>query len=177
MPTRYHISDLHLGHKLMARLRKRRDGTSFNSTEEHDDYLIACINEVVNPTDTLCVQGDISFGNTLHKLNEINGSKVLIMGNHDEKSYKKYGEYFAKIHGAKKDRKKNVVFTHYPVHPSCLHGGLVNVHGHTHSRDITEPGYVNVSVEALDYAPISADELLLLVEKERILLADSKELV
>jgi calcineurin-like phosphoesterase family protein len=56
-----------------------------------------------------------------------------------------------------------LIFTHVPVHPSCLSGHyLGNVHGHLHCHLILDNGqvdrkYYNACVERNDFTPVPLD--------------------
>jgi calcineurin-like phosphoesterase family protein len=49
----------------------------------------------------------------------------------------------------------NIIFSHEPVKSEYL-----NIHGHTHSKNCEEPNCINVSVEAINYSPITLEECL-----------------
>lgn len=81
----YFTSDLHFGHAKAIRYCKR----PFASLEEMDRSLIDNWNSVVSKEDTVYVVGDFSFYNkakTKAIVEQLNGTKVLILGNHDNHS-------------------------------------------------------------------------------------------
>ena len=53
-----------------------------------------------------------------------------------------------------------MMLTHIPIHPGQLNRFDANIHGHIHDRKIDDKRYVNVSVEQINYTPISLDEVL-----------------
>lgn len=156
---RWIISDMHFGHKNIINLEKR----PFYSLEEMDEAIINNWNSTVDKLETVYVLGDVSFYNmekTKEIINKLNGYKILIMGNHD------------------KERTRNwwldIGFDEVINYPIILDGFYilshetqylpeesvyVNIHGHTHSKSINKYFYVNVSVENIDYKPISFDEI------------------
>lgn len=76
----FFTSDTHFGHDFVARLR------GFNSTDEHDSFLISRWNSVVTPADTVYHLGDFSLFNPSRLapyVSALNGNIVLIAGNHD----------------------------------------------------------------------------------------------
>ena len=79
-------SDLHFGHRNIIRLGK---GRPFDNINEHDEALIENWNSVVKPGDSVYVLGDFSIETTIDTiekpLRRLNGSKHLILGNHDRK--------------------------------------------------------------------------------------------
>ena len=73
-------ADLHLGHDPVARLR------GFDTTEEHDAFILEGLRSTVRKQDILWVLGDYSVGDhglARAMLNTIPGRKNLIPGNHD----------------------------------------------------------------------------------------------
>lgn len=57
-----------------------------------------------------------------------------------------------------------LILSHVPVHPDSIERFGCNVHGHLHFRrvmkdDKIDSRYFNVSVECIDFAPISLEEL------------------
>lgn len=98
MNTTYFTSDLHFGHARIIELC----GRPFASADEMDRALIARWNDVVTPDDTVWVLGDYALGNrqrALSYLAELNGRKMLVIGNHDacdllsSGGWKKVSEY------------------------------------------------------------------------------------
>ena len=89
-------------------------------------------------------------------MEKLNGTKVLIRGNHDIFRLRDYQPYFKDIRGSHK--LDNFVLTHIPVHPYCLPRWCEgNIHGHLHSNTLNDPMYFNVSVErSLVIIPITA---------------------
>jgi calcineurin-like phosphoesterase family protein len=130
------------------------------------DVLIERWNSVIRPGDTVYHLGDFCFGKeSLAIAQFLNGKKRLVLGNHDVYPVAEYLKYFDKVYGALFWKK--CLLTHIPVHPSSLGvRTLINIHGHTHSRDVmTESGYVdyryfNVSVDRNFLTPIHADVIL-----------------
>jgi len=84
--TTFLTSDLHFGHRNIIRIGK---GRPFDSIQEHDEALIENWNSVVKPGDIVYVLGDFSIETTIDEirkpLSRLQGSKHLILGNHDRK--------------------------------------------------------------------------------------------
>jgi|YelNatPaOPRAMG01_1025707.scaffolds.fasta_scaffold50800_1 calcineurin-like phosphoesterase family protein len=75
-------SDLHFNHKNIIEYSNR----PFNSVEEMNETLINNWNSVVSMDDIVYIDGDLAFGSKgkiREILNRLNGSKILIKGNHD----------------------------------------------------------------------------------------------
>jgi len=155
------IADTHFGHRNILTFTDKEGklirGAIFKTIEEHDETLIANWNELVGPQDHVYHLGDVVINKkSLEIVKRLNGHKRLVFGNHDIFDYKKYIEAgFEKVYGVRVFPKHNYIFTHIPLHPSCLASrGWINVHGHTHSNIINEPGYMCVSVEQTNYRPL-----------------------
>lgn len=160
-------SDHHLSHKNVITFL-RPDGTKlrdFSSIEEHDEFIITQHNSVVKACDKVYFLGDVTFSNKyLPLLNRMNGTKVLIKGNHDVLKVSQYMEYFKDIRATHNlDR---MVLSHVPVHSACLDRWKANIHGHLHDRQVLladgtrDTKYFSVCMEQLDnYTPISLEEV------------------
>ena len=127
--------------------------------EEHDANLIKRINERVKPGDTLYILGDFCLGHPAYAkkcLQALNGTKILVRGNHDRNSYGQMLNWgFASVCESieLKVCKQKILLHHYPYRWPfwkrlwCqMHRGMKNdfhkrpvnrgqwlVHGHTHS--------------------------------------------
>ena len=156
----YTIGDLHLGHEACATRR------GFSSIQEHDAYIIEMINATVNPTDSLILVGDVLITSVgLPALYKIHcRHQILVPGNHDGERCKIPTDHFTHVTGAYARRlpgsRTSAVFTHIPIHPSCLDRWDMNIHGHLHDESIIDPRYVCVSCEQLKYKPIALEDIL-----------------
>lgn len=115
MITRF-IADLHFGHRNVISF----DNRPFSSIEEMDKYIISKWNSVVQPEDTTYILGDISYhyeSRTMEILNELQGTKILIKGNHDRNWnwHKRFYEVYPSYHEIKLDN-NFIVLSHYPIH-------------------------------------------------------------
>lgn len=158
------ISDTHFSHEGICHFI-RSDGVTkvrpWNTSTEMDEALIENWNKVVRPTDKIYHLGDLGFNrNKLDLiLPRLNGDKVLIKGNHDNFKLNLYSRYFRDIRASYQfDR---CILTHIPIHPSSKARWKANVHGHLHDNKILpeDNWYVNVSVEQINFTPISWEEL------------------
>lgn len=108
--------------------------------------------------------GDVTLDkNDFTILKRLTGEIRLIPGNHDtdhkirgylENGAKKImGNYENKLHG--------LIASHIPLHESQIeHRFGKNIHGHVHRHSLKDPRYLNVSCEAINYTPISLEEVL-----------------
>jgi len=174
--TIWFISDTHFNHKNILNFKKE-DGScvreGFSSVEEMNQCMVDNWNESVKDQDIIYHLGDVCFGGkakTEAILSKLNGRKRLIMGNHDCLDVRFYRNYFQKIMSWRTFDKdvtgcdKTFVACHYPLHKSSFEkrdrGIRFCVHGHTHTQNVDENGYINVCVEQTGYKPVAMDELL-----------------
>lgn len=171
MPKIYVIGDTHFGHKLIADFR------GFDSIEEHDEAMIDNWNSVARKRDTVWHLGDVAFGQKgLKCLDNCNGVKKLVMGNHDKLTTRAYLRYFNKIYGTVKF--KNVVMSHVPIHPNELcYRWEFNCHGHIHHKErlIDDPRYMCVNADIIGLKPILFDEVVERMKRLRVLRESLKE--
>ena len=160
----FFIGDTHFGHKNIIKFL-REDGTKvrpFDSVKEMDDHIISKRNKTVSNNDTVYHLGDVVMNrNFLPILNELNGNKILILGNHDKFKMSEYLLYFNKIYSSHKLYR--YILTHIPIHPFSINN-MFNIHGHIHEKRVMlnseiDPKYICVSVENINYTPISIDDI------------------
>lgn len=83
----YITSDLHLGHRAIINYCPPTRG-HFTDVDQMNETIVSNINSVVTEEDTLYILGDIAFmppARACEFLKRINGSKVIVWGNHDHK--------------------------------------------------------------------------------------------
>ena len=154
MSNIYVFSDPHFHHRNMAIRR------GFTDEIEMNDYIVKMYNSVVNKRDTCIILGDITMEKANYDiLNSLNGTKHVVLGNHDEGQHTKVlQQYVNKICGML--NYKGFILTHCPVHPSQLEFRYSkNIHGHVHTDSLDDPRYVNVSAEVINYTPVLLNSL------------------
>ena len=164
MSDTYVISDTHFGHVNMYTFL-RPDGSPVRpfTMPDCDTLMVANWQKTIRPSDIVYFLGDWTLNtpdqqhlNTLGRL--LPGHKILVPGNHDHLHRWDYLEAgFSQIHGSY--QYKGIWLTHMPLHPQSL-GARVNIHGHTHERNIHDTRYVNVSVEQINYTPQPIDLMI-----------------
>jgi len=159
MSTIFFIADTHFGHANILNFLND-DGKhvrDFISVEEMDEAMVDNWNRVVKPQDKVYHLGDVAMKRyALQTVARLNGHLKLVRGNHDIYDTEEYLEYFDDIYGCRVlDR---ILFTHIPIHPGNMGKFKLNVHGHIHERTLEYP-YLNVSVERINYTPVSLDEI------------------
>jgi calcineurin-like phosphoesterase family protein len=164
-------ADPHFGHKNLAEVFTLEDRVTparpFTSVEEMDETLVDRWNAVVRQTDKVYLLGDVAMGRpAIATLARLNGTKVLVRGNHDTHRLKDYAPYVKDVRAC--HVLSGLLLTHIPVHPATLRRFGVNVHGHEHHNLVREDGsiarvsdvpedlrYLNVSVEQTNYTPVA----------------------
>lgn len=185
---RYWTSDTHFGHKRIIELCNR----PFADTSEMDEIMIANWNSVVGPSDTVMHLGDAVMGNLeagMLKMKRLNGSIVLVPGNHDRvfsgtvKKYKQekflplYKEVFEEIMPESNVMRVGphlVNVSHFP-YDGDSHGenrwmdkrmqddGKVIVHGHVHEEFVTRGRQLNVGVDVWEFMPVHEDQVVTII--------------
>ena len=161
------ISDTHFGHSNILTFKDKEGGPvrSFSCVEEMNDTIIQKWNSVVKQGDKVYHLGDVFFGpKEDFKLlwPRLNGSKRLVVGNHDDIKFLSSGGFFKKISMWRVFTEFGIILSHTPQHQSALTGrrqGLINVHGHIHEKESPEGPYKCVCVEHTEYYPVNLEDL------------------
>lgn len=186
MPNTFFISDTHFGHKNIITFKTgdNKPLRDFASVEEMDECMVTRWNSVVKSQDTIYHLGDVVINRkALPILDRLNGRKVLIKGNHDIFKLKDYVKYFDDIRAYKVMTEDGIICSHIPIHPESLSRWKLNLHGHLHSNmikkttsyydmeahmvkwhEIPDYRYMCISVEQINYTPISLDEIRLIIK-------------
>lgn len=167
-------SDLHLGHNGISNYRPM-----FSSDEEHNEVIFDNIATNVNRTDSLILTGDVAFDvYWATRLSNIScAKKTLLLGNHDTEHldvFHQLVQTFDVVHSLW--TKRNVYFSHFPIHPNQFRGRIANIHGHLHDKVVTtteketfqdpigdytidvevvDPRYINACVDQWEFKPIT----------------------
>lgn len=170
MSNVFYCGDTHFGHKNIINFTDRITGKRirpFSSVQEHDQILIDNWNRVVKPTDKVFLMGDVAIPRKgLEVVARLNGRKHLVQGNHDIFPTNDYIKYFYRISSTVVNHQDRFIVTHIPIHPSQLGRFKCNVHGHLHSEVIDDPRYINLSLEHINFTPISHEDLLKLIKEK-----------
>ena len=150
MSTIYVCADLHFGHTKVALAR------GFPNAATHNAVLRDAWMRTVTKRDVVYVLGDVFNQDWLQ---DLPGTKKLVLGNHDQRPMSVYSKVFSKIYGSYEF--DGCLLTHIPVHPSQFGRYRLNVHGHTHGHSLADLRYVPVSMEVCPhYAPLPLRELI-----------------
>ena len=161
------IADTHFGHENILKYEDRYTKLGVTSLDEHDNKLIERWNSKVDKDDLVIILGDFSFKkakDTEILLNQLNGDKVLIRGNHDifledkrfnEKLFKGIYDY-AEV----KYKGQEIALMHYPIqsfkHMDREMKPSVLLFGHIHSFKEPIPKHsFNAGVDVNDFYPVN----------------------
>jgi len=147
------ISDTHFYHTNVIKY----SGRPFETTEQMNRVMINNWNRMVKKQDYIYHLGDFGFS-TAENLREIvsklNGVKILVKGNHDRGSFKKYLDLgFDAVYANSVLLNDRYLLSHRPIE---LEEGsqFFNIHGHIHQHNLDSNLHFNASVEQIEYTPI-----------------------
>ena len=136
----YITSDLHFGHKNIMKFCSVSRARYDNDVQYMNETMIQEWNEVVGIEDLVYILGDVAFmsgSDAARIVNRLNGTKILIEGNHDRKvlldssfrnSFSEVHKYLDVIYNGTK-----VIMFHYPIAEwDQMHKGSVHFYGHCH---------------------------------------------
>lgn len=182
---KFYIADWHYGHANCIHF----DNRPFKSMEHMNAELIRRWNEKVAPKDVVYILGDMFWckaTEAIEILKQLNGTKILIKGNHDRVHDAAFAKCFAKIvdYEEIQDGEDNIVLSHYPI--PCFKNhfyGWLHFYGHVHisfehnmmlhNRYLFEELYtkpckmynIGAMLPYMDYTPRTKEEILAEGEK------------
>ena len=169
MSNIFFASDHHFHHKNILSFKDAEGNPLrvFDDVDHMNEHMVNSHNSVVKPKDKVYFLGDVSMSRNakgLEILGRMNGEKVLVKGNHDLCTPAQYLQHFKDVRGS--HQFDGMILTHIPIHPESLARWGLNVHGHLHSNvvkltvsQIPDPRYFNVSMERINFTPISLEEV------------------
>jgi calcineurin-like phosphoesterase family protein len=152
------IADCHFGAQDVIRVFKR----PFKTVREMDRVMEENWNRAVGQNDTVISVGDFTYDPKDRKrlLNELNGNKILIRGNHDCGGPEAGSDHLVLAY-----RDQMLYLVHNPDHvPGDWKGWTI--HGHHHGRMPDYPFIdgryrtINVACELINYTPVDLDRVL-----------------
>lgn len=163
--TRYFWSDPHFFHANILRYCDR----PFKDINEQESVLIKNYNSVVKPEDVCYWLGDAGFFRQPDQLGRIlgrlNGTKILILGNHDEfPAFTYVNQGFISVHTSLVLHDLGWVLNHDPAVHCCMSPDMKLIHGHIHTlfkHVKSTPGVdcVNVGVDMWNFTPVSEAQI------------------
>ncbi len=177
---RYFTSDTHFGHANIIKYCNR----PFKDAGEMDRFIVENWNNTVKFDDVVYHMGDVAFASPeriKHIVTNLNGYKILILGNHDRKGEKmtEYGfqEVYQK-HRITLNDNTEANLSHYPYrgtddpnhktkfdHKNIPDDGRLLLNGHVHDDWKVKPGrfknhMINVGMDQWGMKVVSEDDLI-----------------
>ncbi len=174
-PTKtFFTADQHFGAQNHAVTHR----TGFDSLADMDQTLIEAWNSVV-PKDghTFCL-GDFSMSKAVRTseiLEQLNGRKYMVIGNHDKGlnlATKSLFEWIKPYHEQKIDfgtDRYQLIMCHYAFRSwNKMHHGSLNLHGHSHGHLPSIPAQLDVGVDSArlqlgTWAPFSMQDIIKII--------------
>lgn len=156
----FYTSDHHFNHKKIIEYCNR----PFKSIDEMNDEMIHRWNEVVAPADVVYHLGDFAFAvlPIMAKFAaQLNGTKVLIKGNHDKSSVTMHAAGFEEVFTDLMVGNQYLYLHHAPVAETMgWHGAKYHLCGHVHEKWRRRGNIINVGVDVWDFYPKTLEQLL-----------------
>ena len=158
---RWVISDTHLFHARIIEYCQR----PFSTVEEMNQVIMKNWNQVIARDDIVYVLGDFCFGNK-EKLKEVvsqlNGRKILILGNHDKLTKGAYLEAgFETVSKCPMIVDADFILSHQPIQGDL--GKFYNIHGHRHklpNEAQFSPRHFDIGVDDHNFFPHNLDTVI-----------------
>lgn len=161
-------SDLHWGHANIMKFCPVSRARFRNDVAYMNEAMIKEWNALIEPQDLVYILGDVAFlpaQKAAVTVNRLNGTKILVEGNHDRKALNDptFQGCFQEVHkyldinynGTK------VVMFHYPISEfDQQHRGAVHLHGHLHGglSGLEHFRVLDVGMDATGMIAISMDD-------------------
>lgn len=170
----YFTSDLHFCHNREFLYKPR----GFSSIQEHDQAVVERWNSVVQPEDEVYILGDLMLNDNeqgLKYLNQLNGKKYFVRGNHDTdarlKLYTSEVKDLQYLGAAEYLRygKFHFYLSHFPtltgnLEKEALSQMTLNLYGHTHQKTNffeDRPYMYHVGLDSHDCYPVPITQIIL----------------
>lgn len=168
----YYTADLHFGHDVNI----GKSARPFLTVDDMEVIFVDRWNAVVQPEDTVYIVGDFmsrSRKTADYYLQQLNGKKHLVIGNHD-RPWMKYCDldrYFESVgeFAETYDSGKRIVMCHFPmVEWWGSKRGSILVYGHVHNRKENPTFQIlrklkrayNAGVDINNFRPVTLEQLI-----------------
>lgn len=159
----FFTADTHFGHNNIIKYCYR----PFNSVQQHDAEMVKRYNEKVTQDDRCFFVGDFSLwsGSKAEQiasvLRKLNGTKVLILGNHDTlKPFTYIDLGFQSVHTSL-EHSSGFILVHDPAVAAVAPDRLF-LCGHVHTLFSMVGNVINVGVDVHDFRPLSLHDLVVI---------------
>ena len=163
-------SDLHFGHANIMKFCSVSRARFRNDVAYMNEAMVKEWNDLIAPEDTVYILGDVAFmsgSDAARMVNRLNGTKILVRGNHDRKTlmdvsfrnaFKEVHDYLDINYSGTK-----VVMFHYPISEfDQQHRGSVHFHGHLHGgvSGLEHYRVLDVGMDATGMIAISMEDAI-----------------
>ena len=174
MANTWVASDHHLFHRNIIKFERSRNqfGTFSDSGElltadldALNQAIINAHNSLVSPDDLTYFLGDVCWKaqKAAELLPQMNGRKVLLVGNHDH-LIPSFAACFESVHHYLeiKHNGHKLVLMHYPIYDfHGMHNGSIHIHGHVHNGDNGPPRRAfDVAIGGNNLHPYLVDDVI-----------------
>lgn len=150
------VADMHFGDDVVRKLNRRQ----FKTVDDMNKYIVERWNKTVSPKDTIYVLGDLGKKEYLSIYKNLNGKKILILGNHDVEEigiepeiYLNNG--FDEVYNHHITYNDFIELSHEPFPINSDYS--INLHGHLHNATLNLKGYFNICLDLNYYKPVNID--------------------
>ena len=156
-------ADTHFGHANIIKYCKR----PFSDVHGMDVALIERWNAVVNDDDTVFHLGDVGFADFRTAVWQLNGTIILIRGNHDKPKkdnlYDEVHDVYMLRHG-----KYSIWLSHYShvAWPQKSRGSM-HLFGHSHGKLEGVGRSLDIGVDMWDYTPVHIETAIKALKKAK----------
>lgn len=179
-------SDSHFGHANVIKYSNR----PYSNVQEMDEALINNWNRVVPSNGTVYHLGDFAFAKIdqiVRILNRLNGTKVMILGNHDKEIINNKKRIFEDVPSVKmivpafelRHNNQKVYLHHYACRVwNSSHHGSLHAFGHSHGSLPPHGKSVDVGVDSPwitgkpEYRPFAFEEFKAFLDTQSISVVD-----
>lgn len=161
----FFTSDLHFWHNNIIKYCNR----PCNNVDEMHELIIKNWNNKISNRDTVFILGDITFkgmDKTAHILDQLNGTKIFIAGNHDGYAVATYFGHEHDMLGVEVTDDETGVKTychlsHFPLLSwNRDKHGSINIHGHVHkTENVVDGKRIDVGMDGHNLTPWSWSEI------------------
>lgn len=171
----FFTSDTHLLGETLIKYKKR----PFPTTDDHDRCIIRKWNQTVKPGDIVYHLGDFADTGYSRKnmpivenlLKSLNGTKILIKGNHDTDAVTK-AKGWGSVHdllNIRVDGNQRFVLCHYSMQTwQFKKQGAIHLFGHSHGKLKGVDRSMDVGVDNNHFTPIKLERVLKIMEMKDI---------
>jgi len=157
-PKIFFTSDLHLGHSNIIKYCDR----PFKVQNEMNEVIIKNYNDLVKPEDTVYFLGDIAFMSNVKAawmVNRLNGTKILVRGNHDKNHNKmKTFGFVDSSHELTINTDYGTIYMRHVPNETYQEG--LHFCGHVHTKWRFNRNIVNVGVDVWDFKPVLLEDII-----------------